>query len=218
MNILFMILAMYVPVRGMCCGSCSRGVSFNKQNYCNNGKIWTEMAMFLRKYHGYYFSFAITIDWYSHPFESTLGHLTGILNDLLVFWQIICIYTPAHRNKWWCIASEFVIIIHGPLIALGRGVGASMLGFGFTIVFMCTGQWGLPISKPTRSLMLGVFISMIFSNYHFGWSKNLSREKVSWKDLPEIFRIPSIYYLIMLVYFLFYLCVRWIHNVKNRKC
>lgn len=176
------------------------------------------MALFLRKYHAYYFTFAITIDWYSHPFESTLGHLTGIINDLLVFWQIVCMYTPAHRDKWWCAASEFVIVIHGPLIALGRGVGAGMLGFGFTIVFMCTGQWGLPLDKSTRVLMAGIFISMIFSNYQYGWTKNLGGNRVTWRDLPEIFRIPAIYYAIMLAYFLFYICVRRIQYISNRKC
>lgn len=138
-NILLMVLAMQVPVRGMCCGTCSRGCKVGKKKCCNDGKIWTEFAMFLRKYHGYYMLFGVTSDWYYHPLEASPGHLTGILNDLLILWQSICMYTPAHRNKWWCIACEFIVTFHGPLIALGRGGGAGMFGFGFTIVFMCSG-------------------------------------------------------------------------------
>lgn len=34
LNILFIILAMYVPVRGMCCGRCSRGCTIGERNYC----------------------------------------------------------------------------------------------------------------------------------------------------------------------------------------
>jgi hypothetical protein len=137
-NMLLIVLAMQVPVRGMCCGACSRGCKVGKTQI-SKGEYWTEMAMFMRKYHGYYIAFGVTSDWYYHPLESTPGHLSGICNDLMILWQTICIYTPAHRNKWWCIACEFIVTFHGPLIALGRGGGAGMFGFGFTIVFMCSG-------------------------------------------------------------------------------
>jgi hypothetical protein len=82
-----------------------------------------------------------------HPLEASIGHLTGILIDLMMFWQAICIYTPAHRNKWWCTAAEFIVILHGPLMVLHRGKGSGMFGFGFTIVFLISGQWGLPLTQ-----------------------------------------------------------------------
>lgn len=84
-------------------------------------------------------AFGVTNDWYYHPMEATPGHLSGIMNDLLFFWNMITIYTPAHRNKWWCMCCEFAVTLHGPLIALNRGGGAGMFGFGFTLVFLITG-------------------------------------------------------------------------------
>jgi len=126
-NILFMILAMQVPVRGICCGSCSKGKTFN------------EMAMFIRKYHAYYFVFGVTNDWWYHATETTPAHMSGMVNSLLIFWQMICMYTPAHRNKWWCIACEFIVILHAPLMALEKGYGSGFYGFGFTVLFLCSG-------------------------------------------------------------------------------
>lgn len=151
---LLIVFAMYVPVRGMFCGYCKRGLKCGKMTpkCCekSDGSYWMEMATFLRKYHGYYIAFAVTNDWYYHPLEATPGHLTGIMIDLLIFWQLITIYTPTHRNKWWCICCEFAVILHAPLISLqldkgSRRADAGMFGFGLTILFLLTGQWGLPI-------------------------------------------------------------------------
>ena len=47
---------------------------------------YTSMAMFMRKYHGYYIAFGVTSDWYYHPLESSPGHLSGIDNDLMILW------------------------------------------------------------------------------------------------------------------------------------
>lgn len=139
-NILLIVMAMQVPVRGMCCGKCKRGCDCGKRDLvCADGKIWTEMATFLRKYHGYYILFGVTNDWYYHPMEATPGHLTGALNDLLFLWQSITMYTPTHRNRWWCIACEYCVTLHGYLIALNRGGGGAMFGYGFTMVLLCTG-------------------------------------------------------------------------------
>lgn len=214
-NILVMVLAMQVPVRGMCLGKCKRGCGCGSVTVCT-GDMWTEMAMFIRKYHGFYFAFGVTNDWYYHPMEATPGHLLGIVNDLLIFWQSISIYTPAHRNKWWCIACEFCVMLHGPLIAIGRGGGAGMFGFGFVTVFMLSGQWGLPLKNYERVGLLVICVAMCLCNYGLGWSKRFGNEPVAWKDLAEVPRIPSIYYMIMLCYFLYYPCVRWIKHVENK--
>jgi hypothetical protein len=210
------VLAMQVPVRGMCCGTCKRGCKVGSVECCNKGKIWTEMATFLRKYHGYYMAFGVISDWYYHPLEATPGHLTGMLNDLLIMWQMISMYTPAHRNKWWCIACEFCVTVHGPLIALGRGGGAGMFGFGFTTVFMLSGQWGLPFKWYERVAMLVMVLAIMFCNYGLGWSKKFGNEPVSWADLAEVPRIPAMYYMAMGCYFLYYLCFRWIRNIESK--
>lgn len=126
-------------------------------------------------------------------------------------------YTPAHRNKWWCIACEFIVTLHGPLIAIGRGGTTGMFGFGFAIVFMCSGQWGLPLNKATRYILAVTFLVCLFTNYGMGLSRLNKDEMVSLKDVNEIIRIPAFYYMCMGFYILFYLSVRWIHNIQNRK-
>ena len=47
-NMLLIVLAMQVPVRGMCCGACSRGCKVGNTQI-SKGEYWTEMAMFMRK-------------------------------------------------------------------------------------------------------------------------------------------------------------------------
>jgi len=223
-NIVLIVMAMQVPVRGMICGTCKNGCgcgsrSTKKGPKCcenANGGYWKEMATFLRKYHGYYIAFGVTNDWYYHPMEATPGHLSGIMNDLFFFWQVITIYTPTHRNKWWCIACEFAVTLHGPLIALGRGGGAGMFGFGFSMVFIVTGQWGLPLKWYWRASFFIIFITTVLLNYGLGWSSGFNKPNVGWSDMSEITRIPSLYYIIMALYFAFWMMFRCINNIKHR--
>jgi len=47
-NIVLIVMAMQVPVRGMCCGTCKRGVGCGKKGPAccekSDGGLWTEMA------------------------------------------------------------------------------------------------------------------------------------------------------------------------------
>jgi hypothetical protein len=119
-TMVLMIMAMQVPVRGLVFGKCKRGCGCGKSKSCTNtdGGYWKEMATFLRKYHGYYIGFCVTYSWYYVVLEASWGHLSGTMNLLCIFWQIVTMYTPTHRNKWWCLACEFIVILHGPLIAM----------------------------------------------------------------------------------------------------
>ena len=73
----------------LCVVSCSyittRGICFGKGKRC---RFWFKPSLFFKKYHGYYICFAIINDFWYHPFESTPGHLLGILNDLMLLWQM----------------------------------------------------------------------------------------------------------------------------------
>lgn len=59
-------------------------------------------------------------------------------------------------------------------------------------------------------------MTCLLCNYGLGWSSKFGNEPVGWKDLNEVTRIPSMYYMIMGIYFLYYCCVRWIRNIKNK--
>lgn len=88
-----------------------------------------------------------------------------------------------------------------------------MFGFGFTVVFMCSGQWGLPLSKATRFVMLATCVTIMLCNYGLGWSAKFGNEPVAWKDMNEVTRIPSLYYIVMALYFVFYCGARFIHKI-----
>ena len=38
------------------------------------------------------------------------------------------IYTHGHRNKWWCLMVECIVLPHSALIAIDRGTGSSGCG------------------------------------------------------------------------------------------
>ena len=170
----------------------------------------------MRKYNAYYFSYAITLDWYMHPLEASVGHLTGLLLDFMIFWQAISIYTPAHRNKWWCVSCEFLVILHGPLIAMNRGEGSGMFGFGFTIVFLCSGQWGLPLDQTARIGFLFILVGSMAITYGIGLTKKVGDVPVTWNDLPEVMVVPIIYYFSMCGFFLIYMMTVRLKFIQNR--
>lgn len=98
-----------------------------------------ELADFVKKYHGYYISFAIINDFWYHPFEATPGygcaqllrnalrvltaidrHMLGLFNDLLLLWQSSALYHRSHRNKYWTLLLETIVLLHSGIIAIPR--------------------------------------------------------------------------------------------------
>ena len=61
---------------------------------------------FLRRYHGYYFSWAIIYTFWFHPIEDNLGHLLGIFYTLLLLLQGSLFFTAYHRNRQRAILSR----------------------------------------------------------------------------------------------------------------
>jgi hypothetical protein len=86
------------------------------------------------------------------------------------------------------------------------------------VVFLVTGQWGMPLHWATRLMFLVVFLAFLFMNYGLGWSNGFENEPVGLKDMHEITRIPMLYYMVMMLYFFWWLCVRWIRNIENKVC
>ena len=70
-----------------------------------------------RKYHGYYFSWAITYTFWYHPIEITPGHLMGLFYMMMLFLQGSLFMTRYHVNRWWTVFLEFFAVIHGTTVA-----------------------------------------------------------------------------------------------------
>lgn len=145
---------------------------------------------FLRKYHGYLFSWAIIYTFWYHPTETTSGHLIGFLYMFLLMLQGSLFLTRAHVNRNWTFVQEFAVLLHGTLVAWQQGNGIwPMFAFGFGGIFVITQMYGLGLSKNVRFGLILLYAGLVTWVYSGrGWGK-----------LNEIIRIPVIDYLLVFV-------------------
>lgn len=145
-----------------------------------------------RTYHGYVFAWAAVYTFWYHPMEATSGHLIGFLYMFLLLVQGSLFFTRIHTNRYWTFALEFMVLIHGTLVAwMQRGaVGFwPMFFFGFLAVFLITQLYGLGLPRWGRWLAWGG--SAAFAVWVYSWR--------GWVQANEIVRIPVIEYLSALV-------------------
>ena len=90
----------------------------------------------LKKYHGYYFSWAIIFTFWFHPAEPTLGHLWGFFYTTLLMVQSSLFFTRAHLNKYWTGTLEVMVLFHGTVVAIQTDTVWPMFFFGFLTIFI----------------------------------------------------------------------------------
>lgn len=183
---LVMILAMETRRRGLFFG---KRVSFRQ-----------EFVAFLRKYHGYVFSWALVYTFWYHPMVSTPGHLVGFMYMSFLLIQSSIFYTRLHVNRWWTFALEFLVLPHGVMVALANGNGMwPMFLLGFFALVVVTQMFGLPISNRARWAIAGLFVLMNIGVYGL-FQRPLSA-------LPrDLLAIPAIEYIsVFVLYGLFML-------------
>ena len=140
----------------------------------------------LRKYHGYFFAWAIIYTFWFHPAEATLGHLIGFLYTFLLMVQGSLFFTRVHLDRRWTFTQEILVLIHGTLVAVMQGQGLwPMFLFGFAGLFVITQMHGLGLGRGWRTFFLGSYLAGVLYVYNGrGWDR-----------LEEVFRIPVIDYL-----------------------
>jgi hypothetical protein len=114
----------------------------------------------VRRYHGYYFSWAILYTFWYHPVEITSGHLAGFAYMSLLILQSSLFFTRYHTNRWWTLFLEGLFIIHGSIVAyylMNTGVGPtwSYFLFGGISSFLIIQMHGLGLSTRAK-LMIAV--------------------------------------------------------------
>jgi len=205
---LCVVSCMYITTRGVCFGRCKR---------C---KFWFKPSLFFKKYHGYYICFAIINDFWYHPFESTPGHLTGILNDLLLLWQMTGIYTHGHRNKYWCLMVECLVLPHSAFIAIDRGTGSSgTFGFGYFLVLVVTQQFLIPMHLAFRILLGVLFLLSCGLTFGLKLQYDCTKcEAIGFGKIWTISWIPMLSYIMAFVAMpaLFWLSYLFISRLKNK--
>lgn len=162
-----------------------RGMAFGKR-----APFLSEAGRALRKYHGYYFSWAIIYTFWYHPIEITSGHLMGTLYTLLLLLQGSLFLTRTHTNKWWKAALELSVLVHGTMVAYmhvlegeARGGSPAQFFFGFLTIFIITQMHGLGLSKKTRWLLAFAYVAM--AGFYYSANPN---------DIAELIRVPAAEY------------------------
>jgi len=162
-----------------------RGMFFGKR-----APIGKEIMRFVRKYHGYLFSWAAVYTFWYHPMENTSGHLIGFLYMFFLLLQGSLFFTRIHTNRWWTLVQEVTVLFHGTLVAVLQGNGLwPMFAFGFGGLFVITQMHGLGLSRPAKFAILSLYLGAALLVY----------SGRGWGQLNEIIRIPVIEYLAALV-------------------
>jgi len=124
----------------------------------------------VRRYHGYYFSWAIIYTFWYHPVEMTEGHLAGFAYMVLLLLQGSLFFTRYHTNRWWTMFLEVLFVVHGALVAffvMQRGeIGPwSMFLFGGVAVFLITQLHGLGLSVKGKLAIAVPLIAVLVAFY-----------------------------------------------------
>jgi hypothetical protein len=137
---------------------------------------------FLRRYHGYYFSWAVIYTFWFHPIEDNIGHLLGTFYILLLLLQGSLFFTRFHRDRVWTLLLEVFVLFHGAMVAWlsFQNDHWQMFAFGFLTLFILTQMHGVGLGRKARTALVAVYALCVILNY---WGRG-------W-DVLEVTRIPA---------------------------
>jgi len=132
-------------------------------------RLSSDPIEYVRKYHGYAFSWAVIYTFWYHPMENTFGHAMGFIHTFMVMVQGSLIYQKVHLNKYWRLLLESWVWFHGFGVAVmvaediwWKEMAPFMFGLGFGTLFFVTQIYGLPIwrgiSSESKIVDVGRFI------------------------------------------------------------
>lgn len=167
-------------------------------------------GQFFRRYHGYLFSWAVVYTFWYHPMEGTLGHLLGTVYTALLMLQGSLFLTRVHTNKWWTVALETLVVVHGTMVAVMQGNGLwPMFLFGFAAVFVLTQMHGLGLPRVAKTLFVlayGAGIAVVYTTVR------------PWGAVHEVLRIPLVEYALVFavagIVFLASWALRWVRGTS----
>ncbi len=151
----------------------------------------------LRKYHGFFFSFAVIYTFWFHPMIPTWGHLIGFIHVVLVMTQGSLMFLRVHLNKRWMFLLEILVLPHAFQVALNQGNDIwPMFFFGFAAIFLITQMHGLGLKRWVRQAFYGSFLLLTLYVYL------VMREPY---QVNEVIRIPLIEYIVLFAMYGIYL-------------
>jgi hypothetical protein len=196
---LFVIIAMENRRRGIFFG---RKLNFRAEFY-----DW------MKRYHGYAFSFAVIYTFWFHPMVPTWGHLLGFAHVILVMFQGSIMLTRAHLNRKWTFLLEILVLPHAALVAWNQVASGMpnmllrMFIFGFLAIFIVTQMHGLGLKAWVKNVFGFGFLASIVLIYVFD---------TRFVNINEVIRIPAIEYLmIFCMYGLWWLFAKTTGRLKG---
>lgn len=135
-----------------------------------------EAGQVVRRYHGYYFAWAIVYTFWYHPVIATAGHLVGFLYMFLLLLQSSLFFTRAHVNRWWTLALELSVLLHAVVVAWMQAHGWPMFLTGFLGIFVLTQMHGLGLRRATRWVIGLAYIVLVAVLY-------------AWRGLDRVYEI-----------------------------
>jgi hypothetical protein len=135
-------------------------------------KVFNTVGDTVRRYHGYYFSWAIIYTFWYHPVEMTAGHIAGFAYMFLLILQSSLTFTRFHTNRVWTGLLETLFFVHGALVAAfimnpGEHEFWSMFLFGGMAVFMLTQLHGLGLDTRGKLKVAVPMLALIAGFYAF---------------------------------------------------
>jgi len=138
-----------------------------------------------RRYHGYFFSWAVIYTFWYHPMEATFGHLLGTFYTLLIMLQGSLFYTRSHVTRGWTVWLEVLVVLHGATVAWLSLQAWPMFLFGFLGVFVVTQMHGLGWPRWLRAVFVLAYLAAAVGVY---------AGKGFVPAVVEILRIPTVEY------------------------
>jgi hypothetical protein len=112
-----------------------------------------------RKYHGYFFAWAIIYTFWYHPMDMTNGHLVGFFYTFLLLLQGSLFLTRIHVNRFWMFVQEVIVLAHGTIVAIVQGNDMwPLFFFGFAGILVITQMHGLRLSRWVKGAFLAAYI------------------------------------------------------------
>lgn len=170
---------------------------------------------YIRKYHGYYFSWAIVYTFWYHPMENTWAHTTGFFHTGMLLIQGSLIFTDMHLNKYWRLVNESYVMAHGALVAVQTANPEKpnqlwpMFFFGFGFLLCFTQIFILPFWQkisPWFRILPGAFY------YIFAFIIYSTVIPEGLRNMFQTVAIPSIQYANMILAWLCLYFFIWIEN------
>ncbi|WP_235015401.1 hypothetical protein [Oceanicoccus sp. KOV_DT_Chl] len=158
-------------------------------------------AGFLKRYHGYYFAWAIIYTFWFHPIEDTVGHLLGTFYTIMLMLQGSLFFTRFHTNRHWTLLLETFVLIHGALMAYMTAESGQwrMFLFGFLTMFVITQMHGIGLGNKTRCSIVGLYIAAIVFSYFGDWGAMIAIVRIPVAEYGLLFIIVAIAWLPVLL-------------------